>query len=202
MLRSTSKKSPQTKAMHAHAMENLRFIRETMERASSFTAIPGWGSVAMGMTALITSMIAPSQPNSEEWLVTWLISALLAILIGLYTIRRKARAAGTPILSGAGWQFLLSLCAPLFVGALFTLAIYRNGLIGVLPGVWLMLYGTGVMAAGAFSVRIVPVLGICFMMTGAIALFAPANWGNWFMAIGFGGFHIISGLINARRYGG
>jgi hypothetical protein len=91
---------------------------------------------------------------------------------------------------------------PLLVGVLLTIALVRAGQVGTLPGTWLLLYGTGVVTGGAYSVRIVPLMGLCFMALGSIALFAPAAWGNALMAIGFGGFHLAFGLVIARRYGG
>jgi hypothetical protein len=87
-------------------------------------------------------------------------------------------------------------------GALLTVALFRARLAGAIPAVWLLLYGTGVVTGGMYSVSIVPVMGICFMVLGAMALFVPAAWGNWLMAAGFGGLHIIFGTIIARKYGG
>jgi hypothetical protein len=90
----------------------------------------------------------------------------------------------------------------MIVGALLTVVLYQAGVISAIPGTWLLLYGTSVITGGAFSVKIVPVMGLCFMLVGAVALFCPVSWGNWFMAAGFGGLHIIFGIIIARRYGG
>jgi hypothetical protein len=189
-------------ALHDRAMDNLRFIRETMERASSFTAVPGWGGVMMGVTALCASLIAALQTTRNLWLATWVVEAMLALVIGGWAMDRKARASATPLLSGPGRKFALSYSPPILVGVLLTVVLYRAGLASVLPGVWLLLYGTGVVTGGAFSVKIIPVMGLCFMLLGAIALFAPATWGDYLMAAGFGGLHIIFGIIIARRHGG
>jgi hypothetical protein len=189
-------------ALHDRAIANLRFIRETMERASSFTAVPGWGGVLMGATALAATFIAAQQASRNLWLATWVVEALLAFVIGGWAMDRKARRVETPLLSGPGRKFALSYSPPILVGALLTVVLYQAGLVNVLPGVWLLLYGTGVVTGGAFSVRIVPVMGLCFMLLGAIALFAPASWRNYLMAAGFGGLHIIFGIIIARRHGG
>jgi hypothetical protein len=189
-------------ALDVRAVENLRFIRETMERSSSFTAVPGWGGLAMGVTAVIAAGVASQQATSAAWLTTWLGEGLLALLIGVWTLKRKAQAAGQPILTGAGRKFALTLSPPLVAGALLTAVWFRAGHINLLPGLWLLLYGAGIMTAGAFSVKVVPVMGLCLMAVGAVALFSPPTWGNAFMAVGFGGVQILFGLIIARRFGG
>ncbi len=189
-------------ALHDRAMDNLRFIRETMERASSFTAVPGWGGVVMGATALCAAFVAAQQPTRNLWLATWVVEALLALVIGGWAMDRKARRVETPLLSGPGRKFALSYAPPILVGMLLTIVLYRAGVANALPGMWLLLYGTGVVTGGAFSVKIIPVMGLCFMLLGALALFTPASWGNYLMAAGFGGLHIIFGIIIARRHGG
>src|SRR6184192_2975739 len=184
------------------ALDNLRFIRQTMERAGSFTAVPGWGQVAVGVTALAAAVVAARQTSVELWLATWLGEAIVALAIGGWTMVRKAYAVNDPILSSPGRRFGLSFLPPMVVGGLLTIALYRAGLSRALPGTWLLLYGTGFVTGGAFSVRVVPVMGICFMLVGAMALFGPAAWGSWLMAAGFGGLHIVFGMIIAWRYGG
>lgn len=189
-------------ALHARAMDNLSFIRRTMERATAFTAVPGWGGVGMGLLALVAAAIAHTRPAPGEWLVTWLAASAAALALGGWTMHTKARRAGTSVFSYSGRRFVLSYVPPLIVGALLTVAFVRSGQMSALPGAWLLLYGTGVVTGGAFSVRVVPLMGLCFMGLGAVALFGPDSWGNVLMAAGFGGLHIVFGVIIARRYGG
>lgn len=192
----------QPPALHERAMDNLRFIRETMERASSFTAVSGWGEVLIGITALGATLLAARQTLTEYWLFVWAGEALLSMAISATAMGLKARAGGTPLLSGPGRKVALGLAPPLFAGALLTPVLYRAHLIGAIPGMWLLLYGTAIVTGGTFSVRVVPVMGICFMVLGTIALFSPYSWGNALMAAAFGGFHIVFGLLIARGHGG
>ncbi|MBV9210314.1 MAG: hypothetical protein JOZ52_06775 [Acidobacteria bacterium] len=189
-------------ALHTRAMDNLRFIRETMERASSFTAVPGWGGVVMGVSALCAAYVASQQATARAWVLTWMVEGLLAFVIGGWAMDRKARAAELPLLSGPGRKFALGLAPPIFAGALLTIVLYRTSGASLIPGMWLLLYGTGVVTGGMFSVGIVPIMGLCFMTLGALAILCPAAWGNVFMAFGFGGLHIIFGIIIARKHGG
>jgi len=189
-------------SLQSHAMDNLRFIRETMERAGSFTAVPGWGGVAMGASALCAAAIASRQATLERWLATWLLEAAVALTLAVLAIRRKAKAAKGPLFSAPARRFVLSFAPPLLVGGLLTAVLYRAGLPAAIPGEWLLLYGTGVVTGGAFSVRVIPVMGLCFMSLGAIALFCPFAWGTAFLAAGFGGLHLAFGIVIARRYGG
>ena len=190
------------KALHEHAAENLIFIRETMERAGYFTAVSGWGMAIIGFTAILTTFIASQQSSTDAWLVTWLVDAVLAIAIGVGLTCRKAYKAQIPILSGIGRKFAFSLCPPMLAGAFLTVVFYRVGLISSLPGLWLLLYGTGIVTGGAFSARVVPVMGLCFMLLGVAASFLPSSWGDGFMGAGFGGLHIIFGWWMARKDNG
>lgn len=186
----------------ARAADHLRYIRETMERAGEFTAVPGWGGVAMGVTALVAAFFASRQVTAERWLSIWLIEAFVAVAIAAPAAATKAHRANAKLLSGPGRKFLLSFAPPIVVGGLLTYALSHAGLHALLPGVWLLLYGTGIVTAGAFSVRVVPVMGLCLMLLGAAALFVPRGMGDLFMAFGFGLLQIGFGVWIARRYGG
>lgn len=184
------------------ALDDLRFIRETMANSASFTAVPGWGMVAMGATALLAAMVAVWQPSPRRWITIWLVEAVVALLLALWAMERKARRSRTPLLSGPGRKFVLSFLPPLAAGALMTGVLWAVGDLRHLPGMWMLLYGTGVVTGGAFSVRIVPVMGTCFMFAGALALLAPAAWGTLLMASGFGMLHLVFGVLIARKHGG
>jgi hypothetical protein len=186
----------------ARAADHLRYIRETMENAAEFTAVPGWGGLAMGITALAAAGFAARQTNPRYWLMVWLAEVFVAVAIAAPAAATKARRANSSLFSGPGRKFALSFAPPIIVGGLLTLALFQLGAVTALPGVWLLLYGTAVVTGGAFSVRAVPIMGLCLMALGAAALFAPAAWGNWFMAAGFGGVQSIFGIWIAVRYGG
>lgn len=189
-------------ALHDRAMDNLRYIRETMERATPFTGISGRGEMAIGATALAACLIAAQQPTFNSWLAIWLAEGVISLLIAGWSMDRKARAAEVPLFSGSGRKAVFSLAPPVIAGGLLTIVLVRAGLTDLVPGVWLLLYGTGVITGGMFSVRAVPAMGLCFMVLGAVALFSPPAFANWFMAIGFGGLHLLFGAIIVRKYGG
>ena len=188
--------------MQARAMDNLRFIRETMERAGTFTAVSGWGEVVIGLTAIIAALVAREQRRPSTWVGVWLVEAALAAGLSAAFMAAKARAARVPLLSGPVRKLVLSFSPPLLVGVLMTAVFLARGLVPLLPGVWMLLYGTGVITDGTYSVRIVPVMGAAFMVLGAVALLAPASWAFALLVAGFGGVHIVFGTLIARSYGG
>ena len=206
-------------APDAAAASSLRFIRETMARTGTFTAVPGWGGVGMGLTALTAAAFAARQTTVWDWLMVWTAAAAVAVVIGLWTTWAKARRGGDALTSGAGRKFVLALLPALLAGLVLTLAIYgyevgasqeyfarRVPLLTasrqLLPGLWMLLYGAGVAGAGAFSIRLVPMMGSLFMLAGVLALLAPAGWGDAFMAASFGGLHVVFGALIALRHGG
>jgi len=193
---------PEPVRLEVRAADNLRFIRETMENAGRFTAVPGWGGAVMGITAVAAATVAAQQTSPARWLAVWLVELAVAVVIAGGATVLKARLAKGKVFSGPGRRFALSFVPPLLVGALLTVVLYRAGLVTVLPGMWLLLYGTAVVTGGAFSVKVVPLMGLCMMVTGAAALLGPTAWGDAFMAVGFGGLQIGFGLLIARRYGG
>jgi hypothetical protein len=190
-------------ALRDHAVDNLRYIRQTMERAGSFTSIPGWGGLAVGITALIAAAVAePLTAQPQNWLYLWLAEAVLAAVIGWATMAWKGKRAGVSLTSGVARRFFVSYFAPMSAGAVLTVALWRAGTFQPMPAVWLLLYGAAIVSSGAFSLRLIPIMGGCFMFLGLIAAFLPFSASNIVLGAGFGGLHIIFGSIIARNYGG
>jgi hypothetical protein len=182
-------------------MTQLKFIRETMERSATFTAVPGWGVLLMGITGIATGLVA-SRFEGLWWLITWMSAAGLALAIGVGAIILKARRSGAPLFSGSGRKFAMVLIPTLFCGAILTAVLYAEGLPDVLPGMWLLLFGAAVTTGGAVSVPLIPIMGVSYMVLGGIAFLLPASWGNVMLALGFGVFNVIFGVIIVRKYGG
>jgi hypothetical protein len=188
--------------LHEHAMDNLRYIRNAMERAGSFTAVPGVGGMLIGSTALAAAWVASHQAEPGWWLAVWLIEAALAMGIGIAGAAIKSRSAGLPLVSGPGRKFVAGFTPAMAAGGVLTVVLYRGGAAGLLPGTWMLIYGAGVVAGGGASVRVVPLMGACFMVAGAAALLFGGVPPDVALAAGFGGVHILFGTVIAVKYGG
>ena len=201
-----------TKPMHARAsqqpptslpdraIENLRYIRDTMDRAAAFTAVSGWGHVAAGVTALGAAAYGASR-SGGAWLAVWLVEAAIGLALTTGFSLRKARRAGVAVTRGAGRKFMLGFAPPALAAIALTPALMAAGAEAALAGTWLLLYGAATTTAGAFSVRAVPVMGVALMIVGACALALP-EWRDAWLAIGFGALHVVFGAVIARRHGG
>ena len=173
-----------------------------MERSSTFTAVPGLGGAGMGAIGLAAAIVAANQRSAERWLAVWLSAAAIALVIGVTSMWRKAARLGAPLAGAVGRRFAISFAAPLVAGAALTWGVWMHDDWPLMPPVWLLLYGTGVLAGGVFSVAAVRLLGAAFMALGVAALVTPPAWGNVWLGIGFGGLQFAFGLYIARRHGG
>jgi hypothetical protein len=189
-------------ALRDRAMDNLRFIRETMERSASFTHVSGIGGVAMGAIALGAGVFASRVDAPMTWLGVWIGAAMLSFSVAILAMARKSQAEGIPLLTGPGRRFAWNVTPPLVAGGVLTVALAQAGLMDLLPGSWLLLYGTSVVTGGSYSVRPVPIMGLAFMLAGVAAFLSPPAWGNAYMAAGFGGLHIVFGIVIWRKHGG
>ena len=193
---------PEPAPIHEHALSNLRYIREAMERASAFTSIPGWGGVVVGLTAVAATAIAHPYAGTRRWLLIWLGEAVVAGIIALATMIRKASRANVSFNGGPARRFFISYFAPIVAGAALTWLLGYKGMYAVLPAAWLLLYGASFVSSGAFSIPVVPVMGVCYMLLGVIACIVPVSAANVLLGVGFGGLHVVFGFVIARRYGG
>jgi len=184
------------------AIDNLQFIRETMERSTAFTAVPGYGGILMGVTACVAAYIANLQVYLVDSLATWLVEACLAFAIGLLAMWQKSKIAGQSLISAPAKKFAMGFVPPLVAGVIAVLGLWKYGHYYEMAPICMLAYGAAVASGGAFSVRVIPVMGWCFMALGAIAFLLPTNYSNLMMALSFGGLHIIFGAIIAKRYGG
>lgn len=188
--------------IHEHALSNLRYIREAMERASAFTSIPGWGGLIIGATAIGAAVVAHPFVGTRRWLLLWLAEAVVAAIIGGAAMVLKARRAGVSFVGKPARRFFVSYFAPIIAAAALTFVLGQKGQYAVLPATWLLLYGASFVSSGAYSIPVVPVMGVCFMVLGVVACFVPASAANVLLGAGFGGLHVVFGLVIARRYGG
>lgn len=193
---------PKSVAMHTHAMDNLRFIRSAMESSASFTSVPGLGGVVVGLTGLLAGVLAGLPALAGHWLTIWVVAAIVALVQGGLFMAKKARGEGVRLSRGVARRFFFSVTPPLVAACVLTVILNGSSASGVIPGLWLLLYGSGVISGGTYSVRPVPIMGVCFMILGLVALLAPEAWANGLLTLGFGGLHIVFGAMIARRYGG
>lgn len=188
-------------SLHGVAADNLRYIRATMESATAFTGISGKGYVLAGLTAFVAAWIAAQQTTPLLWLSVWLLEAVLACSVTLLLSADKARTQGKSLWSGSGRKLLFAFLPTLAVGAVVTLAFHLQGNTMLLPGLWLILYGAGVMTAGAHSIRPIPLMGLLFIMLGSVQLLGLAPM-TLTLALGFGGLHLAFGILIWRQHGG
>lgn len=184
------------------AIDNLQFIRETMERSAVFTSVPGYGGMLMGATAIVAAYFANSQTNLKDWLTVWLVEAFLAFAIGLLAMWQKSKIGNVSLVSAPAKKFASGFVPPLLCGVFITLGLWRFGHFEMMIPVWIICYGAAVVCGGAFSVKIVQILGWCFIALGAFAFALPEGFGNSMMGLSFGVLHIVFGLIIARKFGG
>ncbi|HXV85297.1 MAG TPA: hypothetical protein VD793_01290 [Gemmatimonadales bacterium] len=182
------------------AKETLAYIRQTMESASTFTAIAGWGLIAVGGLGLLAAGLAWSTGVPAD-LRVWIPAAVLSIGVAGASTATKARRIEAPLWSGSLRKIVWVMSPALVSGALLTYALLQANAAHLLPGTWLALYGAGVSAGGVFSVRALRWMGLEFVILGAVALLVPQT-GLTLLALGFGGLHLGFGAYIVRRHGG
>jgi len=188
-------------ALHEKAEDNLRYIRETMERATSFTGVSGKGLLIAGTTSMLAAWFAAQQTSDLAWLSVWMAELGVAAIATFGLTAIKARAQGGSLWSSNGKKLLFAFFPAMTAGGLLTLASVLQGNFSWLPGIWLSIYGAAVMTGGAHSVGALPMMGALFMLLGALVLLAGFP-GDLMLGLGMGGLHIVFGSIVWRYHGG
>ncbi|HUN27766.1 MAG TPA: hypothetical protein VMU67_15800 [Steroidobacteraceae bacterium] len=195
--RAAKRSAGNTVALDAHALGTLRYIRASMD-AAGLLAVPGSAGVAMGTVGLLAMLLAADPLLARRWFAIWVGAAAVALATGSALIVHQAARAGAPLYRGPARKFLLCLSPPLLAGALITLALWRRHELATIPGIWLLLYGCGVTAASTLTLRPVAFMGVAFLALGFAALELPARFANLLLGGGFGGLHLIFGIVIGR----
>jgi len=191
---------PDATRIEERAAENLAFIRATLERSGRFTAVPGRSGVVMGAVGAAGAWLAHVQTDPMSWLRVWVATAVAGFVVAVAAIVLKAKRAGMPVLAGPGRKFAFALAPALCAASLLTIPLASSGRMGLLPALWLLLYGTAVTASGAFAIPEVGVMGLAYLSLGLGSLVLPGLGDVW-MGAGFGGLPAGFGLWIWRRYG-
>lgn len=184
------------------AVENLQYIRRTIEAAHTFTTVPGKGCIAMGITALAAVAAESYPPLAPHWLAVWVGAAVVACALALYFMEQKAHAQGLSLRRAVARRFFMTLAPAFLSGAILTAALVGRVDRELITGAWLLLYGTGLTACGLFAVPAVFTAGVAFMALGTATLGLPPGSAHVVLALGFGGIHLALGAAIVRRHGG
>jgi hypothetical protein len=166
------------------------------------SAVSGTGLMLNAMIAVAAMAIAADIDPLRERLIVWIGAAFVApVVCGLAT-RRKALRNQLLLIGDRGRRFLFCLAPVLAVGGVMTLALWRTPEIVLLPGLWTMLYGCGVLAAGAYAVAPIVQMGACFVVLGLFIHAVPAEASNMLLGLSFGGLNFYYGFQVYRHHGG
>ncbi len=189
-------------SLHSRAIADLRFIRDTMAGTAAYTAFSGLGLFIIGLGALLAGFLAEREAGVTSRLGIWVADAAVSIAIGCVTSILKARAADQPLFAGPIRKFSLSFAPAIVAGGVLTWVMLGTASQGLLPGIWLLLYGVGLVSASTLSIRVVSAAGVVFFFLGALALTALAPWSEFVLWAGFAALHIAMGTVIWRRHGG
>ncbi len=197
---------PEPDALEAE--ENLRIIRSLMERSTKYSTFSGLSGVLAGTASilgcLVTGLLNEKHLDVEVYrllfLITWSIVIFFAISADYLLTKRRAATVGKRVISRLGKQMVVASAPGLGTGILLTGLLVGHGMIANIYAVWMLCYGIAVSSVGLFSQREVTILGRLFLIAGAVTLTIP-QYGLVAMAIAFGSFHIIYGILISRKDG-
>ena len=183
-----------TVALDSHALGTLQYIRASID-AAGLLAVPGSAGIAMGAIGITATVLASLKALAPYWLEVWLIAGLVAIAFGTALMTHQLVIHGTVLYRGPLRKFLMCLCPPLLVGAVLTWQLWLRAEFTLIPGIWLLMYGCAVMAASTLTRRALAVMGALLAVLGVIALQVPVSFQNAMLGLGFGGLHLLFGIL-------
>jgi len=183
-----------TVALDSHALGTLQYIRASID-AAGLLAVPGSAGIAMGAVGVLAALLVALKVVAVPWLEIWLIAGLVAVAAGTALMVYQVGSRGTALYRGPLRKFLMCLCPPLLVGAVLTWQLWLHGQSTLIPGVWLLMYGCAVMAASTLTRRALAVMGALLAVLGVIALQVPVIDQNAVLGVGFGGLHLLFGIL-------
>jgi hypothetical protein len=185
-------------ALDAHAAATLRYIRASMDAAGT-VAVSGSAGVAMGVIGLLAATLASSAALRPHWLAIWLFAAALACSVGGVLMARQASLQGFTLFGAPVRKFILCLAPGLFAGAAMTFIHWHGNNSHAIPGTWLLLYGCALISTSAPTTRVVGILGSLFALLGLITFWLPQGLQNVALGAGFGGLHLVFGVMIRRK---
>ena len=190
---------PKSNTVHldSHALATLRYIRSSMEGAASFV-VPGSAGIALGAIGIGAAALSLAPALHEYWFQIWLIASITAAAVGSALLLRESSLRGLQLLGTPIRRFALCLLPSLAAGIVLTAVHWSSHNLHAIPGTWLLLYGCALMAASTVTTRTIGALGGLFAGLGLMALLLPDSMQMLMLGAGFGGLHIIFGIIIGR----
>ena len=191
------------------AQEHLQVIRTLMERAVLYRRALAPTALATGTVGTVAALTGTCYLHGTpaHFVVFWLSAAVVALVLAAVIIRRQALRETEPFWSVPTRRVLSALWPPLAGGVLAAgalLALPTGGAMValILPPIWMVLYGCAMQAAGFFMQRGIRLLGLVFIVMGALWPLAervlqqwmpPYETGHFSMGLMFGVGHLAYG---------
>jgi hypothetical protein len=191
-------RSANTVQIESHAAATLRYIRASMDGAAS-VAVPGSAGIAMGGVGLLATALSCVPSLRGHWLGIWLVAAVVAAGVGLPLITQPSSLRGLTLSGTPVRKFALCLLPSVFAGVVMTGVHWRSGDLQAIPGTWLLLYGCALISASVATTRTIAIMGASFVTLGVVALLLGSELQVFMLGAGFGGLHILFGLLIGRK---
>ena len=182
----------------SHAVATLRYIRASMDAAAS-VAVPGSAGIAMGSIGVLATILSSTPGLRDYWIGVWLMAAALGGGVGFALMTRPASLRGLSLYGTPLRKFALGLFPALLGGAVMTAVHWVNGNAHAIPGTWLLFYGCALISASVSATRMIALMGASFVAVGLVALLAPDRLQMLLLGAGFGGLHVLFGVLIGRK---